>query len=153
MPGVCQLTPDDEVSLKMAYVPNLQTQKGSWRQKKQKTHTQTLPFCFIFWHIEVSAVLISELELQSFALLGTWVGAMGLRYHMTFIDEVNPDAVQKRSESCPPVMRHNYDFQAFLPITFVFFFQFCSDFFFSFFLWLSFRALGEPPKDRPDGRH
>ena len=92
------------------------------------THTQTLPF-LIFLHIEVSAVLISELELQSFALLGTWVGAMGLRYHMTFIDEVNPDAVQKRSESCPPVMRHNYNFQAFLTTTFVFFFQFCSDLF------------------------
>ena len=43
---------------------------------KGMTHTHRLfPFCFIFWHIEVSAVLISELELQSFALLGTSVSA------------------------------------------------------------------------------
>ena len=43
---------------------------------------------------------------QHFVLLGDvgFVGAMGLRYRMTFIDEVNPDAVQKRSESCPPVL-------------------------------------------------
>lgn len=55
-----------------------------------------------------------------FALLGDvgFVVAMGLRYRMTFIDEVNPDAVQKRSESCPPVMRPNYNFQDFLPRTF-----------------------------------
>ena len=59
---------------------------------------------------------------QHFVLLGDvgFVGAMGLRYRMTFIDEVNPDAVQKRSESCPPVLRPNHNFQDFLSRTFFF---------------------------------
>ena len=48
---------------------------------------------------------------------------------MTFIDEVNPDAVQKRSESCPPVLRPNHNFQDFLPRTFFFKKQFCFDLF------------------------